>query len=1099
MYSSTELRVFLSSTFIDFQNERDYLAKKVFPALRRLCRERGIEFTEIDFRWGLTTEDSKKGRIIRSCLAEIDSCRPFFVGFLGDRYGWVPPIDELEKDPDLRKEEPWLEDAFKHGQSVTEMEFRHGFLNQSPGQTRPLIYFRKSTPGEEDPRIARLKRDTVGYVGKVPVFSSPEEFAQLLERDLTKLIEEHWPVSTKHAWLDEERIGHAAFAQSRRKAYVPDFDLLGHIDDHITAKDPVLIVTGESGGGKSSLLSYWAESYREKQPNAFVIEHYIGVTAASNDRDTIMRRIIEEIRERIHAEEPPPQSSEELERSFPSWLGRVSGEKLVIVIDAINQLSTDDIAGGHFLSWLPAHMPENIKWVVSAIPSEALDRLRQRTVETGTRWPELLVGPIQPNTRRKVLRAFLADYRKKLARPQENRIIEDEKSSSPLFLRTLLEELRLQGEHEKLDAQIEYYLASKDIADLFTRILGRIEVDYGATDVRALLRAIWAAPYGLSESELMEASGLERSTLSLLLHAFDFHFVRMKGRLSFFHDHLRQAIERRYMGSLQEKQQAWSELARYFESTEASPIKAHSLPWLLVRAEDWDSLKRSLLEVELLAYLTEGSRNYDLLTYWLALDKHFAANSEATSEKRNWSIDVVAEYEAALALQQASLERTKERSLRYALALFFHNAGWFGGAISSAQRALALYTAEETKQDTDAIIDIELELGVTYLDNGDIANAAKSLEEALKLVEVTAPEARAARLRAIQVRSQYALLLKQQGRYPESEKMARDAMKVSREWLGTEDYATIRAMRYTADALAFQGKYDEAEKFYQEVLRKVEGSLGPESLEMADSLNEYALFLSKLGKSEAETRQSYERARAILESRLGPTHPDVGSILANIASFLSEHSKFEEAEAVFQRSLRIGELAYGPEHPNVATRLNNYASLLYRQQKYDRAEPYYRQTLAIRRKTLGPKHPQTAVALNNLANALRRAGKKLDEAEACYKEALEIRVATIGANHLSTAFTLSAYGQLMRMKGDLRKSLELLEQAYAIYKEVRGVQHRDTAPIALEVAEVALELSEQERAQTVIDESLLTVDMKSLTSELLGRLERLLAAAMQPA
>src|SRR2546421_11057621 len=98
MYSSTELRVFLSSTFVDFQSERDYLAKKVFPALRRLCRERGIEFTEIDFRWGLTSEDSKQGRIIRTCLQEIDSCRPFFVGFVGERYGWVPPIGELEKD-----------------------------------------------------------------------------------------------------------------------------------------------------------------------------------------------------------------------------------------------------------------------------------------------------------------------------------------------------------------------------------------------------------------------------------------------------------------------------------------------------------------------------------------------------------------------------------------------------------------------------------------------------------------------------------------------------------------------------------------------------------------------------------------------------------------------------------------------------------------------------------------------------------------------------------------------------------------------------------------------------------------------------------------
>ena len=34
------VRVFLSSTFRDFAGERDLLVRKVFPELRRKCRER---------------------------------------------------------------------------------------------------------------------------------------------------------------------------------------------------------------------------------------------------------------------------------------------------------------------------------------------------------------------------------------------------------------------------------------------------------------------------------------------------------------------------------------------------------------------------------------------------------------------------------------------------------------------------------------------------------------------------------------------------------------------------------------------------------------------------------------------------------------------------------------------------------------------------------------------------------------------------------------------------------------------------------------------------------------------------------------------------
>ncbi len=34
------VRVFLSSTFLDMQNERDALVKKTFPRLKKMCAER---------------------------------------------------------------------------------------------------------------------------------------------------------------------------------------------------------------------------------------------------------------------------------------------------------------------------------------------------------------------------------------------------------------------------------------------------------------------------------------------------------------------------------------------------------------------------------------------------------------------------------------------------------------------------------------------------------------------------------------------------------------------------------------------------------------------------------------------------------------------------------------------------------------------------------------------------------------------------------------------------------------------------------------------------------------------------------------------------
>src|SRR5262245_54692393 len=92
------IRVFVSSTFRDMHAERDHLNRFVFPELRSRCRRRGVEFVGVDLRWGITREEAQQGAALAVCLAEIDRCQPFFVGVVGDRYGWVPPPDAIPAD-----------------------------------------------------------------------------------------------------------------------------------------------------------------------------------------------------------------------------------------------------------------------------------------------------------------------------------------------------------------------------------------------------------------------------------------------------------------------------------------------------------------------------------------------------------------------------------------------------------------------------------------------------------------------------------------------------------------------------------------------------------------------------------------------------------------------------------------------------------------------------------------------------------------------------------------------------------------------------------------------------------------------------------------
>ena len=83
------IRVFVSSTFRDIMRERDLLVKEIFPELRRKCAKRFVTFTEVDLRWGITEAQANEGQVLPLCLAEIERRGPYFIGLLGERYGWV--------------------------------------------------------------------------------------------------------------------------------------------------------------------------------------------------------------------------------------------------------------------------------------------------------------------------------------------------------------------------------------------------------------------------------------------------------------------------------------------------------------------------------------------------------------------------------------------------------------------------------------------------------------------------------------------------------------------------------------------------------------------------------------------------------------------------------------------------------------------------------------------------------------------------------------------------------------------------------------------------------------------------------------------------
>ncbi len=621
MGSPSELRVFVSSTFIDLRAERELLVRTIFPELRAYCRERGISFAEVDLRWGVTDEDQVLGHLFRTCLEEIDNCRPYFIGLTGDRYGYIPQLHEIHKDPDLLTRYPWVEDAVMDEASIIDMEFRYGVLDDPVSRGSSRFFFRTYREGMEiEERLEELKDRVRASGAFVAEFSDPAELGRMIREELLGVIESDFPDAVPPTPLEQERARHEAFASSRRKAYIPNATYLKCLNDHAAGSGPPLVVYAGSGAGKSALLSFWAEQYRRRHPDAHVVEHYVGIGAGAADHYAIMHRIMSEIRERFGRSETVPSIPREIMREFPNWLGFTTGRPLVLILDAVNQLSGAALN----LDWLPAFIPRNIRLVVSSTMESTLAQLRKRN------WSPLEVLPLTVKEREAIVVRFLSEYRKALGADLVRRISEDEKCSQPLFLRTLLEELRLFGRHSLLAGRIEHYLATTGPEDLFRMVLERLEEDFGRDEISDVMSLIWASRDGLTEDDLVAITGIPQPTISMVAMGLDYHLLTKNGIRTFFHDYLRRAVEVRYLNEEETRRSQHLRLADYAERViTAEPATAplfrfaRELPAQLHAAGARDRLCDVLADIRIFTVLYTDEIKYEFISYWVNLYREF--------------------------------------------------------------------------------------------------------------------------------------------------------------------------------------------------------------------------------------------------------------------------------------------------------------------------------------------------------------------------------------------------------------------------------------------------------------------------------------------
>jgi nephrocystin-3 len=939
-----QLRVFLSSTFKDMHLERDYLNKHIFPEVAKEAYQRGVYFSAIDLRWGITEEEVNQGDVIRICLEEIDRCRPFFIGFLGERYGWVPQNHDIKNNEELLNSFPMIHDGLIQNKSITEMEILHGVL-ESKIKIKGSFFFRSKAfthqlakeyindyfevDIERIEKLKTLKSKILDSDSLVNEYHQLEELGEILKKQLLDLLDEIFPKNEIKDSLERQRISQRLYANQRAFNYLHKESSIRFLDDFyeraIQSKSfSSLVIYGQSGLGKSALLCYWMGHLINQKKQVLFIEHYMGISGSRSPQKLLLRLILElkSIVQKITPSESQDneKQSEDINDLKKQLIDIISylplDQKILIVIDAINQIESNT------LNWLPHLLPPQVCLIVSTISGVYTHELHERGYE------QFEVQPMNIDERLGLIHKYLSFHGKKLSHQQAQKIAQSPQCANPLFLNTTLAELLVFGRFEKLDQFITSCIEAKDLDELFNGVLERLEKDYGESLTQHILTMIWASRNGLSEEEFILMTQMPRLKLMPFLLVLENHLMINDGLLEFSHDYLRTAVKKRYLYEDEWEIKAYSDLAdQWLKQTEMSYRKSQELPWLLEKSNRLDDLADLLDDLQLFKLIYRFNE-YELLHYWIIVNHLKNLEHTYLSMLNAQNIDF-----------DSDVDDFNQINTIKNICQFLQTAGFYQSTIQAMSWVLKVN---------------ERKFGVEH-------------PQTLKAV------------------NQLANLLAKKSDFVAAEKLYRRALEGRERILGLSNPQTLKSVNQLGSLLLKKNDLNGAESLFRRALEEMMKHFGMEHPQTFKSLNHLGTLLVKKGDLN-NAEKLFQQALEGRERILGPNHPQTIKSKNHLGALLRDQGNLYQAEQLCRDALASNQKILGPEHPNTLASMHDLSIILSKQGN-EEGESVMRYVFETQSRILGINHHHTTKSAMHLYRLLLEKGLDL-QAKSFYDQYL---------------------------------------------------------------------------------------------------------------
>ncbi|KAJ3332970.1 hypothetical protein HDU76_012389, partial [Blyttiomyces sp. JEL0837] len=460
----------------------------------------------------------------------------------------------------------------KYVQSVTEDEVMHGltrpdkfigFQRQFTGiQEQVTAHLQNistlKNPTDTNPSYAKAKA-AGSYIDLIWKDNKPHSLDQDAITELQSLSSRiiPRPIETFTVdWMDgfdpfdNGKWQHTEFRRELVKGldggrFVERFELINEVLERVRQMvddGGAILVKGEYGCGKTSILSELSDRLPSEIPNAVIISRFVGSTAGSGDACSLMISIsahivrtyfnsrnnamnyvhrmlqraqisslswFDNVREMFVSKGCFPDSMgfDELEMIFPICLG---------ILDGIDQI-TDTTDEGISLSWLPRTLPKGVQIIFSSYSSSEstndtttdsiyVRRLRSRF----TSLHEVTIPSLTPLEIKSILESLMSGCSRRLTTSQFTYLYEMcIQCPSPLYIQMVWHDAKTWSSSTQP-------VLGDSVQSQFDRIMNELERRHGGLLIARALGYITVSQRGLSLSELEDVLSLDDDVLNVV-------------------------------------------------------------------------------------------------------------------------------------------------------------------------------------------------------------------------------------------------------------------------------------------------------------------------------------------------------------------------------------------------------------------------------------------------------------------------------------------------------------------------------------------------------------------------------------------------------